>query len=636
MKQIRILIFVVILMGCSNIPEFNSVTNDFKVSPYLQFATQNSMVILWETDEAATTLVEFGESVLNSGEPVLNQSRTLDGSRTMHEVVLDGLKSETNYFYRVRSEYEDGSIIESDIYPFKTAVNDDTAYMFALVGDSQRNSGTPWAWERIANLVWEDRPNFVVHVGDIVDDGNILKDWTEHFFPGGHILMSKTSMYTALGNHENDADYYYQYFHNPPPEYYYTFKYGNAQFFIVDTNRDVTEGSEQYTWLEWELAKSDATWKIVLHHHPPYSSEENDHGDTWKEASTMGTHARNLVPLYEQYGVDFNLFGHTHVYERTWPIKENLINQKEGVIYINSGGAGGFLEDFAPTRNWFSAELQTGHHYCTFSIYDRTLVFKAIDSDGNMFDTFQMTKEDGQRTASVMQPPAPKIFPIGGIFEDDQEVTMEAVFENLIIRYTTDGSEPTSSSAVYNGAISINSSSTVRARTFSEDGKASRISASKFRKVEPLEAFSVASVQDGLTYKYFEHDGFDYLPDFDSIEPKSNGISTIITIDEIRDQDDYFAFEFEGFIEIEEAGRYTFYTKSDDGSKLFIHGQEIVNNDGTHGMREREGEVILLEGLHPIRIQHFENGGGEGLEVSYKGPGFDQKEIPGNLLKSEN
>ena len=53
-------------------------------------------------------------------------------------------------------------------------------------------------------------------------------------------------------------------------------------------------------------------------------------------------------------------------------------------------------------------------------------------------------------------------------------------------------------------------------------------------------------------------------------------------------------------------------------------------------MREREGEVILLEGLHPIRIQHFENGGGEGLEVSYKGPGFEQMEIPSNLLKSEN
>ena len=303
---------------------------NFLVEPYLQYGTKNGMVVLWETGIPSTTMVRYGESVYDSGEPVLSESVSLEGLRTMHEIPLVDLKTETDYFYQIVSVSEQGDTLTSQINPFKTDVHDSTAYMFALIGDSQKNSRTPWAWERIANLVWQDRPNFVVHVGDIVDDGNRLTDWTEHFFPGGNILMSKTSMYTALGNHENDSDYYYQYFHNPPPEYYYTFYYGNAQFFIVDTNRDVTEGSEQYTWLEWELAKSTATWKFVLHHHPPYSSEENDHGDGWKEKSTQGTHARNLVPLYEQYGVDFNLFGHTHVYERTWPLKNDLIDEKEG------------------------------------------------------------------------------------------------------------------------------------------------------------------------------------------------------------------------------------------------------------------------------------------------------------------
>ncbi|MEO1021976.1 MAG: PA14 domain-containing protein [Bacteroidota bacterium] len=607
---------------------------EFQVKPYLQFGTQTSMVVMWETREPATTKVEYGESVFDSGEPVLNQTKEIDGYKTMHEVVLDGLKTEKNYFYRVRSEYENGTVVQSEIFPFKTAVEDSTAYMFALVGDSQKNSRTPRAWERIAQLVWEDRPNFVVHVGDIVDDGNILTDWTEHFFPGGHILMSKTSMYTALGNHENDSDYYYQYFHNPPPEYYYTFMYGNAQFFIVDTNRDVTPGSEQYTWLEWELAKSEATWKFVLHHHPPYSSEENDHGDGWKEESRHGTHARNLVPLYEQYGVDFNLFGHTHVYERTWPLKEDLVNMKEGVVYINSGGAGGGLEGFLPTRTWFSAELQTGHHYCTFSIFDRTLVFKAIDVDGRMFDTFQMQKPEGENKASVVQPPAPKIFPLGGIFEGQQEITMEAVFDNLSIRYTTDGSEPNSTSPLYSGAITIDQSSTIRARTFSNDGKASRINATKFRKVEPLEPVSVSTVRNGINYAYFTHQGFEQLPDFEGLTPDKSGSNPTISIEGLRDRDDYFAFQFEGYIQIDEPGRYTFYTKSDDGSKLFIHGQEIVDNDGTHGMKEREGEVILMQGLHPIRVVHFENGGGQGLEVSYKGPGFGQKGIPESVLKS--
>lgn len=621
-----------VLLNCTQ-SEPLSTKGTFKVAPYLQFATQTSMVVMWETEDEATTLVEYGKAVLNSGEPVLSQSKKIDGLRAMHEVVLEELQTETNYFYRTVSIAENGIETISDIYPFKTAVNDSTAYMFALVGDSQKNSKTPWAWEKIADLVWQERPNFVVHVGDIVDNGSNLTDWTDHFFPGGHVLMSKSPMYTALGNHENDSDYYYQYFHNPEPEYYYTFNYGNAQFFIVDTNRDVTEGSEQFTWLEWELAKSDATWKIVLHHHPPFSSEENDHGDSWKEASTMGTHARNLVPLYEEYGVDFNLFGHTHVYERTWPLKNNMVNQKDGVIYINSGGAGGGLEDFMPTRNWFTAELQTGHHYTTFSIYDRTLVFKAIDSEGRMFDTFQMTKEAGQKIASIIQPPSPKIYPMTGIFEDKQIVTLESVFENLQIRYTNDGSEPNLSSKLYINPIEISESSILRARTYSEDGKASRINKSEFRKVEPLNSVSIENAQIGLRYSYFEIRMEDeILTDFKGITAKKSGVSGQFSIEGIREKDTDILFSFDGFINIEEEGRYTFYTYSDDGSKLYIHNQLIVDNDGSHSMRERSGEVILKKGLHPIRVEYFQGGGGLGLEVSIKGSGFEKKIIPPSML----
>lgn len=631
-------IFIVLLLAIScNSQKIEEEKASFKVAPYLQFATQTSMVVMWETDDVASTKVEFGEAVLNSGEPILSQAAVIDGNRTMHEVVLENLKTETNYFYRTVSKTETGKEVISEIYPFKTAVNDSTAYMFALIGDSQKNSKTPWAWERIADLVWQDRPNFVVHVGDIVDNGNVLTDWTDDFFPGGQVLMSKSPMYTALGNHENDADYYYQYFHNPEPEYYYTFKYGNAQFFIIDTNRDVTEGSEQFTWLEWELAKSDATWKIALHHHPPYSSEENDHGDSWKEASTMGTHARNLVPLYEEYGVDFNLFGHTHVYERTWPLKNNMVNQKEGVIYINSGGAGGGLEDFMPTRNWFTAELQTGHHYCTFTIFDRTLVYKAIDSDGRMFDTFQMEKPIGKKNATIMQPPTPKIYPMGGIFEEDQEIQMEAVFENLEIRYTLDGSEPNSSSKRYTAPFTIDESATIRARAFSKEGKASRINRANFRKVEPLEPVSVASSAEGLSYKYFEMEVEDEkLPNFAKYTAKKTGVTDKISTDGLRDRDEQIVFLFEGFIEIEEEGRYTFYSESDDGSNLYIHNQLIVDNDGSHGMRERSGEVILKKGFHPIRIEFFQGGGGFGLKASYKGPNFDQKEIPASALIHKN
>lgn len=637
MKKLLVLLPFLIVMACSIHPSAQE-SKEFKVAPYLQFGTKTSMVIMWETKEPASTLVEYSEAVLNSGEPLLDQKAVIKGNQSMHEVVLENLKPETNYFYRVTSVTQSGKEIVSQVYPFKTAVNDSSAYMFALIGDTQRNGRTPWGWEKIANLVWKDRPNFVVHVGDVVDNGNNLDDWTDEFFPDGQILMSKAPIYPAIGNHENDSPLYYQYIHAPEPEYYYTFNYGNAQFFIVDTNRDVTEGSEQYNWLEWELAKSTATWKVVLHHHPPYSSEENDHGDTWKEASTMGTHARNLVPLFEKYGVDFDLFGHTHVYERTWPLFQNKVNQQNGVIYVNSGGAGGGLEDFAPTRNWFTAELQTGHHYVTFAIFDRTLVYKAIDSDGHMFDTFQMTKEADDKPASMMQPPAPKFVPSGGIFEGSRKVELQTAFDNLTVRYTTDGSEPTSSSTKYTGAFTIKESTTVRARAFSAEGRASRINEASFRKVEPLDGVNVRGVKDGISYKFYDLKAdLEWLPDFADLKPSKTGKTSELTLKSVTEKDELFAVVYEGYIDIKQEGRYMFTTNSDDGSTLYIHDQLIVDNDGSHGMRERSGEVILKKGLHPIRIEYYQGGGGADLQVTYRLDKFGSttQTISAEMLKSK-
>ncbi|MFM7089212.1 MAG: metallophosphoesterase, partial [Bacteroidota bacterium] len=406
--------------------------NQFLVKPYLQFGSQTGIYVLWETSQPASTLVEFGEARLLVKKAVLDQQASLSGFRQMHEVSLSNLKTETNYFWKVTSVTENGDTIQSEIFTFKTNVKDSSAFMFGLVGDTQKNSRTPWAWGKVAEKLWGDRPNFVVHAGDVVEKGRRKSDWLQDFFPNGHILMSRVPLYTAIGNHEEDSPLYYQYMVAPPPEYYYTFKYGNAQFFMIDSNRDLKEGSEQYDWLEWELAKSDATWKIAIHHHPPYSSDSDDHGNTATSLSTLGvSNVRNLVPLYEKYGLDFCLFGHIHLYERSWPIREEMINLKKGIIYINSGGAGGGLEAFAPTRSWFTSELENTHHYCTFSIFDKNLIFKAIDHDGRLFDTFQMQKDESENTqASVIQPPAVKISASATLFENTTTISMSSAFEN--------------------------------------------------------------------------------------------------------------------------------------------------------------------------------------------------------------
>lgn len=97
---------------------------------------------------------------------------------------------------------------------------------------------------------------------------------------------------------------------------------------------------------------------------------------------------------------------------------------------------------------------------------------------------------------------------------------------------------------------------------------------------------------------------------------------------------DSFAIRYSGFLEITTAGSYTFYTSSDDGSKLFLDGVEIVDNDGDHAPQERQGTVVLSAGLHLFEVLFYENGGGQTLNVQYQGPSIGKQQIPFSRLSA--
>jgi len=90
---------------------------------------------------------------------------------------------------------------------------------------------------------------------------------------------------------------------------------------------------------------------------------------------------------------------------------------------------------------------------------------------------------------------------------------------------------------------------------------------------------------------------------------------------------DHFYCHWKGNIAIVKAGRYTFYTRSDDGSRMSINHDEVVNNPGWHGMRYKEGSIELEAGSHPFWSEMFEGGGGAGMEVYYKGHDTDDKRV---------
>lgn len=95
-----------------------------------------------------------------------------------------------------------------------------------------------------------------------------------------------------------------------------------------------------------------------------------------------------------------------------------------------------------------------------------------------------------------------------------------------------------------------------------------------------------------------------------------------------------FSARFLGFIRIDTAGSYTFYTNSDDGSKLFINNQLVVSNDGEHAAQEVSGSITLSPGWYPIKVEYFNSIGSGSLATSYQGPAIVKQAIPGSILST--
>lgn len=356
----------------------------WQVPPFLQFATQDSIHVVFETTRPVTGVVRFGETAEFDREVVITDPAMLS------EVLLDGLEADEPYFYQVALTDDRNQTLASKVLSFQTAAPRGTPITFAIISDTQDN---PTVSSQIATHIWGQRPGFIVHPGDLTGTGSLKGDWTDEFFPGMNDLLSRVTMYPVLGNHEQDARHYYRYFSLPQPEYYYQFSQGDADFFMIDTNRNVGPESEQYLWLEQALAGSDARWKFVVHHHPPYSSDENDYGDTWSGRGSRGDlRARQLTTLYDRYDVDMVLNGHIHSYERTWPIEGGKAVNDGGPVYTITGGGGGSLENPGPVRPDFNNTVRHGHHYCMVRVNGGTLEYFAYDLDNQLFDHMRIDK----------------------------------------------------------------------------------------------------------------------------------------------------------------------------------------------------------------------------------------------------
>ena len=146
------------------------------------------------------------------------------------------------------------------------------------------------------------------------------------------------------------------------------------------------------------------------------------------------------------------------------------------------------------------------------------------------------------------------------------------------------------------------------------------------------------SAENGVNYAYYkdETENWSALPDFASLSPEKEGTLENFSLSP-AEQADHYGFVYTTYLELDQAGEYTFYLLSDDGSQLLINGEEVVSYDGRHSASEEQsGKVVLSKGRHRLEVRYFEYRFSQSLQVSYQGPGVSKQVIPDGVLFLED
>jgi hypothetical protein len=298
--------------------------------------------IQWTTSPASAGSVEWGLT------PALGLSTGGTPVQTLHEVAVTGLFPNRVYYYRVVA----GGVPISPIHSFRTAETPLYPFFrFAMFGDS--GSGNAYQ-TGVASLVEALRPDLVLIAGDVLYGSGSASGVDSRYFVPYAGLLGDRPFYLALGNHDYETACGQPYLDAfclptsaPGGERYYSFDRGEVHFTCADSDPlggpasgcpSLPAFAAQAGWLDADLAASNAPWKIVFFHHPPYS--DSNHGDDPDVQATF-------VPIFEARGVDLVLSGHDHCYQRFPPMLGGA-PATGGVRYMVAGTGGASLYGINP------------------------------------------------------------------------------------------------------------------------------------------------------------------------------------------------------------------------------------------------------------------------------------------------
>lgn len=295
---------------------------DGERGPYLQNPSSTSMVIKWRNEENRLSQVFYGTSPQALFETVEMRSDSFD-----HEVTLENLLPDTLYYYRVNGANE-------NVFSFKTPPVEGEAIPTRvwILGDSgTADSNARKVQQAFYRFNRGSTTDMMIMLGDNAYKNGTDSDYQEAFFDVFASSLYSTPVWSTIGNHDARSDGgapYFDIFTLPSDgktggvpsgtEAYYSFNYSNIHFVSLDSEiSDRSPTGAMYSWLMTDLAANTQDWTVVFFHQPPYS--KGTHNSDSKN-SAMSDMRENFTAVFEMFGVDLVFSGHSHNYERSFPI----------------------------------------------------------------------------------------------------------------------------------------------------------------------------------------------------------------------------------------------------------------------------------------------------------------------------
>ncbi len=258
----------------------------------------------------------------------------------------------------------------------------DKSIRFAVIGDS--GTGDRAQYE-VAKLMESYRQavkfDFVLMLGDNIYGGHSPQDFVKKFEqPYKPMLDAGVKFYASLGNHDdpNDERLYKPF--NMGGERYYAFRRGEVAFFALDSNY---MDPRQLEWFSQNLKNSQGTWKICFFHHPLYNDGRHHGADV--DLRTQ------LMPLFQEYGVNVVFSGHEHVYERMKPMNNIyyfVLGSSGKLMSSDFRGEGQRLKGFDSDRTFMLVEIAGDKLY-----------FQVIARSGESIDSGELTRQPSLNSA---------------------------------------------------------------------------------------------------------------------------------------------------------------------------------------------------------------------------------------------